>query len=398
MTRSVDMCLTLNERKSVVVETANRYQKADKKQKAVILNEFIQLTGLTRHHSSYLLRSHGKKVRYKKVTFQGDVRKAIRHKRPPIYDKELVKILVTLWKVSGHLCGKRLKPFIKDNIDSIKKNLHPSLKQSQLLEKISAATIDRLLTDEREKYKIKKGRSTTKAGNLKKAQIPIRTFADWDEKVPGFFEIDLVSHDGGVYKGDFCYTLNATDVNTGWVVLRAIKNKAQIWTLEALDSISRSIPFKLQGIDSDNGSEFINAHFIEYCQKNHITFTRARPYRKNDNCFVEQKNYSVARKTVGYFRYEEDALMTLNGLYTQLSFLTNYFQPSMKLISKERIGSKIKKKYDVAKTPYQKLMESDAPQGAKDRAKALKDSLDLFQLRIDIDMYDKRLSKKTKKL
>ena len=130
-----------------------------------------------------------------------------------------------------------------------------------------------------------------------------------------------------------------TDVNTGWVVLRAIKNKAQVSTLGALDNISQSIPFKLKGIDSDDGSEFINAHFIEYCQKHKIAFTRTRLYRKDDNCFVEQKNYSVVRKAVGYFRYEEDALRTLNCLYTQLSFLTNYFQPSMRLISKERIGS-----------------------------------------------------------
>ena len=169
--------------------------------------------------------------------------------------------------------------------------------------------------------------------------------------------------------------------------LRAIKNKAQVWTLEALKSLRKSIPYALKGIDSDNGSEFINAHFINYCKENYITFTRARPYRKNDNCFVEQKNYSVARKAVGYFRYEEEALNTLNCLYTQLSFLVNYFQPSMKLIKKERFGSKIRKKYDRAKTPYQRLMESSAPIEAKDRATAFKKSFNVFELRSDIDKY-----------
>ena len=194
------MCLTLKERKAVVVETAKRYQKANKKQKKIILNEFVHLTSLTRHHSCYLLRHHGKQVRYKKAIFKGDVRLAIRHKRPITYNKQLVKVLVAIWKVSGHLCGKRLKPFIEENIDSIKEHLSLGLEETKLLKQISPATIDRLLKDEKDKYKVKKGRCTTKAGNLKKAHIPIRTFSDWDEKIPGFFEIDLIGHDGGLNK------------------------------------------------------------------------------------------------------------------------------------------------------------------------------------------------------
>jgi hypothetical protein len=224
--------------------------------------------------------------------------------------------------------------------------------------KISAATIDRLLTDTRKKFRIK-GRSTTRPGSLLKKSIPIRTFADWDEKVPGFFEVDLVSHDGGAARGDYNQSLNFTDIATGWEEMVAVKNKAQVWVFAGIKEIEERLPFSILGIDSDNGSEFINAHLIRYCEKEHITFTRSRPYRKNDSCFVEQKNWSVIRRAVGYARYDNDKeLNILNKLYSYLRLYVNFFQPVRKLIKKERIGSKVIKRYDEAKTPYQRVLES----------------------------------------
>jgi hypothetical protein len=231
-------------------------------------------------------------------------------------------------------------------------------KVREKLLKISAATIDRLLTDTRKRFRIK-GRSTTRPGSLLKKSIPIRTFADWDEKVPGFFEVDLVSHDGGAARGDYNQSLNFTDIATGWEEMVAVKNKAQVWVFAGIKEIEERLPFSILGIDSDNGSEFINAHLIRYCEKEHITFTRSRPYRKNDSCFVEQKNWSVIRRAVGYARYDNDKeLNILNKLYSYLRLYVNFFQPVRKLIKKERIGSKVIKRYDEAKTPYQRVLES----------------------------------------
>jgi len=163
-------------------------------------------------------------------------------------------------------------------------------------------------------------------------------------------EVDPVSHDGGNLRGDFCQTLNLTDVATEWTESRAVKNKAQIWVFQALKEIRKRLPFDLLGLDSDNGGEFINAHLTKYCQKQEITFTRSRPLRKNDNCYVEEKNYSVVRRNVGYLRYDtEEELETLNELYDLLRLYINFFQPVMKLVTKERVGSRIIKKYDQSK-------------------------------------------------
>lgn len=392
--RGVELCLTLKERKSVVIETASRYQKAIKKQKKVILDEFVHLTGLTRNHASSLLRNHGKKVRKHGTLYVGDVRKVRKHKRPPTYTGQIKNQLIKVWEISGQLCGKRLKPLILENLESIQAHLCLDSQETSLLGKMSPATIDRLLRDEKRKRSLKRGISRTKPGSLLKSQIPIRTFADWNEDLPGFFEIDLVSHDGGNAKGDFCYTLTATDICTGWTILRAIQNRAQVWTVAALDEIRKSLPFKMQGLDSDNGSEFINAHLTNFCDVNKVTFTRSRPYRKNDNCFVEQKNYTIARKHVGYFRYEEKALQTMNQLFTQLAFFVNYFQPTMKLIKKERVGSKIKKIYDKPQTPFQRLISNPhVPKDFKMRAQAVKESVDLFELSRKVKMLSKRLLK-----
>jgi hypothetical protein len=204
-----------------------------------------------------------------------------------------------------------------------------------------------------------KGLSHTKPGSMLKRHIPIRRGTDWDEEGPGFFEVDLVGHDGGSASGDFAFSLNMTDVATGWTEPFAVKNKAQKWVFEGIMAIQDRLPMKLKGIDSDNGSEFINLHLYRYCKSNGITFTRGRSNHKNDNCFVEQKNYSVIRRKVGYCRYDTAAeLAVLNELYALVRLQINFFLPSLKLKEKVRIGSKIVKKYDPAKTPYQRILES----------------------------------------
>ena len=187
----------------------------------------------------------------------------------------------------------------------------------------------------------------------------LRTFSEWTEDRPGFVEVDLAAHDGGQPGADVIQTLDLTDVCTGWTETQAVRNKAQVWVFRALQERSARLPFVLLGLDSDNGSEFINAHLVRFCAQEEITFTRSRPYRKNDSCFVEQKNYSVVRKAVGYARYDTpQELAVLNELYAYLRLYTNYFQPVMKLVEKRRVGSRVQKRYDWAQTPYQQLRES----------------------------------------
>jgi len=191
---------------------------------------------------------------------------------------------------------------------------------------ISPATIDRMLVPVRKRYQLR-ARSQTKPGTLLKHQIPIRTFSDWDEQRPGFIEIDLVSHEGGNARGEYAYTLDATDVCTAWTETEAVRNRAERWVFAGLERVKERFPFAIQGIDSDNDSAFINNHLVRYCTEKAITFTRSRPYRKNDNCFVEQKNYSVVRRAVGYRRYDTPSeLEALNELYAVLRLYTNYFE------------------------------------------------------------------------
>ena len=292
-------------------------------------------------------------------------------------------------------CGKRLAPVMKETAEKLEKFdeiKFPGSTKDKLFS-ISSATIDRLLSSERRKVRLK-GRSWTKPGSLLKHQIPIRTFADWDEAKPGFVEIDLVAHCGGSGAGEFCQTLDMTDVTSGWTETRAVKNKAQKWVFEALEDIIATLPFPVLGIDSDNGSEFINHHLIKFCRESEITFTRSRPYRKNDNCFIEQKNYSVVRKTVGYLRHDtEEEQFVLNEIYDHLRLYTNFFQPSMKLMEKIRIGSKIKKRYDTPMTPFRRLMASpDINQEAKYELQAAYDALNPAELkRRIIGLQDKLL-------
>jgi hypothetical protein len=231
-----------------------------------------------------------------------------------------------------------------------------------------------------------RGRQGTKPGSILKRQIPIRTFAEWDDRRPGFCEVDLVAHDGGSGAGEFCQTLDLVCVATGWTEMRALPTKAQRWVFEALVDIREALPFPLLGLDSDNGGEFINTELFRYCEQEGITFTRTRPYRKNDNCFVEQKNWPVVRQQVGYLRYDTPGeLQALRELYRYLRLYVNFFQPQMKLTSKTRRGAKVSKTFDTARTPYQRVLESpDIADQAKEALRETYLGLNPAQLKRDI--------------
>jgi len=353
----------MKERKRIAEATAGRYRQAGKKEKGTILNEFVALTGFVRSYAALVLRNQGRVVQVnRKLRVRGDVGKRLPGRgRGATYDEQTVKALVQVWRIMDYICGKRLAPVLGEIVERLLRHneLRCDATTSQKLARMSAATIDRLLRPERQKYQLK-GRAHTRPGTLLKHQIPMRTFNEWEEAQPGFLEIDLVGHDGGVLDSLHAFTLNATDVASGWTSSTALKNKAQVWSLAGIEKIRAKLPFSLLGLDSDNGSEFINETLFNFCQEHKITFTRSRPYRKNDSCFVEQKNYSVVRRAVGYQRFDTDEqLRLLNELYEVLDLYNNFFQPSMKLKSKERHGARVKKQYDAARTPYQRLLDSN---------------------------------------
>ena len=359
--------LTMREKKVLTKEIQDRYGKATKKTKGKILDEFCEITGYNRVYAARILRlSVGRIIGYtrsggKKIKYVIGKRKKKKTVRPRIYTYDVFLALRKIWAVFDFICSKRLAPFMAEAAAKLEKHKEIDLTDEvrEKLVKMSPSTIDRLLKKEKDKFRLGKGRSGTKPGTLLKNQIPIRTFADWDDAVPGFTECDLVGHDGGNSSGDYIQSLNFVDIATCWDSTAACKNKAQVHVFRAIKEISARFPFDVLGIDSDNGSEFINAHMLKYCIDNEITFTRSRAYKKNDSCFVEQKNYSVVRRNVGYLRHDTDEeLHVLNELYIFLDSYVNYFQPVLKLISKTRVGSKVSKKYDRAKTPFRRVLES----------------------------------------
>jgi hypothetical protein len=338
------MGLTLAERRAVTEATAIRYSQADKQTKGVILDELCATTGWHRNHARKALTSA---LQPKLV--------APRSPRPPRYGPEVIAARTVL----GMPAGKRLAPMLAELVAVLRHfgELVIDDATAALLVSMSAATIDRRLADERRKHRLR-GRCATKPGSLLKSQIPVRTWADWDDARPGFVEIDLVSHDGGNLTGQHAYTLTVTDIATGWTENRSVPSKAATCVFRALKDIAEKMPFPILGVDSDNGSEFINIHLLEWCEKNEITFTRARPGNKNDGCHVEQKNWAVVRTVVGYHRYDTASeMLLLNEIWQLQSKLTNYFYPQQKLISKVRTGAKVTKKYDEAATPFHRVVK-----------------------------------------
>ena len=293
----LDVPLEFRERQAVLQEYAERYRKARKGEKGILLDEAASLLHLNRN---YLARALRRPRRRRAAPAAVAVH---RRGRPPKYGMTVKQALVRVWANMSFAAGKRLAPFMADLVQALERHgeidLPPDVR-AQLIT-MSASTMDRLLAPERNRLEIK-GRTGTRPGSLMKHGIPIRTFVDWDEKRPGFLEIDLVAHDGGNPNGEFAQSLDMTDVDTAWTETVAVRNKAQRWVLDALTAKLASFPFAILGLDSDNGSEFINHHLLTYCQQHDLTFTRSRPERKNDNCYVEQKNWAVVRRTVGYRR------------------------------------------------------------------------------------------------
>lgn len=340
--------MSLEARRELAAVVCVHYKGASKSRKSQILNEFVLATGYNRKYALGVLDRAGSR----------GVKAAApaRRRRCRKYGPDVEQALVSLWRVSGGLCAKRLVPFLSELVEALERagEIHLLDAVRHKLLSMSASTADRLLGNARRQTQ--HGVSTTLAGTLLRHQIPIRTYEDWTENSPGFVEIDLVAHCGGTSAGDYCYTLTVTDVCTGWTECIAIPNRSQIAVTQAMEQVRNRLPFPLLGIDSDNGGEFINHLLKNWCDKHKITFTRCRPYRKNDQCHVEQKNGAVVRPLVGYARYEGGgACSHLNRLYNQHRLSLNYFEPSMKLIGKTRNGARVKKIYDEAKTPWQRL-------------------------------------------
>jgi hypothetical protein len=387
----------MSERRSVAKVMAVRYRKATKKEKGGMLDELLALTGYNRRYAIGLLCGQGKAIKVgRRLRLVGDLGCSTKRRRPRIYDGVVLEWLRKIWAILDFVCGKRLAAIIPEVVPVLERHHEIALDAAtrEKLFSISPATIDRVLAPERRKFALR-GRAGTKPGTLLKHQIPIRTFAEWNEAQPGFVEIDLVGHDGGDASGEFCQTLNVTDVASAWTENAAVINKAQVWVFEALKDIRARLPFPLRGIDSDNGSEFINNHLLRYCQQEKITFTRGRAWKKNDGCFVEQKNYSVVRRAVGYARYDSPSQQRLlNTLYGHLRLYTNYFQPVMKLVSKERRGAKVKKTYDPPQTPYRRLLAAPGiTQPMRQRLQAEYATLNPAQLKREITRLQNLLRK-----
>ena len=326
-----------------------RYLKANKVGKQHILDEFVASTG---YHRKYAIRvlKHGPKAK--------GLKKPGRKKE---YQGEVVSALTRIWEICGRICSKRLKPYLPEIVTVLERQQElalPEAVKSQLL-KISRATIDRCLKPARYEEK-RHALSTTKPGTLLKKAIPIRTFADWDDARPGFVEVDLVAHCADSVEGQFLNTLTTTDISTGWTDCEAVLHRSQQLVFQAILHMRQRLPFPLLGLDSDNGGEFINDILYRYCLDEQITFTRSRPYKKNDQAHVEQKNWSVVRHVIGYDRFESpEELELLNSIYADLRLYVNFFQPVLKLIGKEQVGKKTVKRYDVAATPYQRVLKSE---------------------------------------
>ena len=363
-----------------------RYLKAKKAEKQAMLDEFTAATGFHRKYALRLLK-HG----YPRQKGKSKGRRAI-------YRGEVVSILEQIWGVYGRICSKRLHPYLPEGLKVLERcgEIQLSTETRQLLLSMSSAAMDRCLQPVR--VKSPHGLSTTKPGSLLKKVIPVRTFADWNEDTPGFLEIDLVAHCGETTEGQFLNTLTCTDICTGWTEPLALRRHTQEAVRDALQTMRPNLPFALRGIDSDNGSEFINDLLYRYCLNNRITFTRSRPYKKNDQAHVEQKNWSVVRHTIGYDRLEtKQEFVLLQSIYTDLRLYINFFQPVLKLIRKERIGNKVIRRYDQARTPYQRILErKELALDLKARLTLLYVQLNPVTLRTSIDQKVARLWKISK--
>jgi hypothetical protein len=350
-----------------------RYRTAKPAEKSAILYEFCKVCGYNRKYAITKLNGPAPEKRLMKP-------KRRLHRRAR-YSPTVISVLASIWAATGFLCSVRLKAAIPLWLPWIRRRFRLSDEIEKELVTISARQMDRRLQVHKRKIK-RSVYGKTKPGTLLKHHIPIKT-DHWDVELPGFTEIDLVSHSGNSAAGNFSYSLNQTDIVTTWVETRAVMGKSQAIVVDALEDMRQNLPFALEGIDSDNGSEFINDHLYRYCQRNKIQFTRGRPYKKDDNAHIEQKNWTHVRKLFGWYRYDTNELVDLmNSLYrNELRWFMNLFTPSMKLLKKIRIGSRQKRLYDQPKTALDRLVLTGKgdPQKIAQLLK-LRDSLNPFEL------------------
>jgi hypothetical protein len=380
----------------LTISVLPRYLRANKEGKKRILDEYCANTGYHRKHAIRKLKeyqfTHG--IRWKKPGKH-------RRRRGKVYDMRVQAALATLWNVYDRICAERIHPNMGEMVRKLSAcsilKLDPDTEAK--VTHISLGTLKRLLRDIRER-EYKKIHGTTKPGTLLKNQIPLR-IGQWEEKKPGFEEMDLVAHCGDRAGGDFAHTLNTTDIHTQWFEAEAVLGKAQERVFKAVQHIRGRLPFELLGIDSDNDGSFINHQMHRYCLEEKIMFTRSRPYKKNDNAHIEQKNWMCVRKLLGYMRIDAvEQVVKMNELFRgPLRYYINFFLPSMKCIEKKRIGSKIVKTYDQARTPYQRVIESQGiSEKTKDRLSTLYNQLNPVELKREIDrLIQETFGKKSEK-
>jgi hypothetical protein len=371
-------------KRELLEEIRPRYLKAKRSEKKTMLDEFVAVTSYHRKYATRILK-HGRPRQSGK-----------KHGFPKVYQGEVVVALEQIWEVCGRICSKRLHPFLPEMVKVLERcgELQLSEQTKALLLQMSRSTIDRCLGPAR--FEHPHGLSTTKPGSLLKKAIPVRTYTPWDEDKPGFLEIDLVAHCGQTTEGQYINTLTCVDLSTGWVECLAVRQRTQQAVFEAIRTMRTRLPFLLLGLDSDNGSEFtlapgasagINALLYQYCLSEKITFTRSRPYQKNDQAHVEQKNWSVVRRLIGYDRFVTEAeYLLLDSIYADLRLYANFFQPVLKLVSKQHVDKKLLKRYDQAATPFQRVLATkDIPFETKARLTNLYVQLNPVQLRTTID-------------
>lgn len=363
-----------NEYLKVIKES---YLKASaRNEKTQLLDEYCRNTGQSRKYVIWKIHRAVLKPKQKK-------------KRKEIYDGQVTAALATIWGIFDYPCGQRLKPLLETEVERLREfgEIEITDEVSLKLKMMSPATIDRKLRHQREYLHLSRPKSGPKPGSLLKQKIPIR-LTEWDTSRVGYVEADIVVHCGSSTFGEYINTLSSTEISSGWWEAEAIMGRSQENSFWALKEIKKRTPFQWKGLDSDNGSEFINQILYKYCRREGLEFTRSRPSRKNDNAYIEEKNWTHVRKVFGYLRYDTyEELAIMNDLYRdELRLYKNFFQPVMKLQSKERIGGKVTRKYEAAKTPYQRLMESSQiPESVREELKGTYLSLNPAELKRNID-------------
>lgn len=358
-----------------------RYAGSSRQERSLVLDEFCGVTGYHRKYAISLLRK------------PADTAPAgPRRRRGPTYSPAAIRVLERIWKAADYPWSVRLKALLPLWLPWARRHIRGCTAEVETeLLRMSPRQMDRRLADKKRKLK-RRIYGRTKPGSLLKHHIPIKT-DHWDVEEAGHCEIDLVSHSGPNASGEFIFSLNVTDIHTGWCETRAIMGKGERGVVDSLEDIRRCLPFRLKAIDSDNGSEFINHHLYRYCQKHRIQFTRGRPYKKDDNAHIEQKNWTHVRRILGWDRYDtHEQLEAINALYRgELRIMMNLFQPCVKLIRKERVGSKLRRIYDQAITPLDRLTQTSKTMPRITRLHKQRERTDPFTLSKSIETQLKQL-------